>query len=221
MVAALGLFATIGADTPLWKTMLIMVLMGLGLGGNMQPMITAVQNAVNPREIGVATSSVTFFRSMGGTLGTAIFLSVLFNVLPGKIKDAFTSASATPQFQAELHSHPDQAKILQQATSGGGDLSDTSWLSKLSDVIAHPFKVGFSDSTQVVFLLALGVMVLGFIVVLFLPEIPLAQRSAQAQREADILAAENSDGVPGEVGAGPATDDKPDTPIPVGKDRKP
>src|SRR4051794_10145790 len=85
MAGALGLFATIGADTPLWKTMLIMVLMGLGLGGNMQPMITAVQNAVSPREIGVATSSVTFFRSMGGTLGTAIFLSVLFNVLPGKI----------------------------------------------------------------------------------------------------------------------------------------
>src|SRR5690349_23930321 len=56
MVAALGLFATIGADTPLWQTMLIMVLMGLGLGGNMQAMITAVQNAVSPREIGVATS---------------------------------------------------------------------------------------------------------------------------------------------------------------------
>ena len=226
MVAALGLFATIGADTPLWKTMLIMVLMGLGLGGNMQPMITAVQNAVNPREIGVATSSVTFFRSMGGTLGTALFLSVLFNVLPGKIKGAFTSAAATPQFQAELASHPDQAKILQQATSGGGgDLSDTSWLNKLSDVLAHPFKVGFSEGTQVVFLLALAVMVVGLIVVFFLPEIPLAQRSAQAQREADILAAENSDGVPGEVGAGPLVEEKPEKPDPadpvaVGKDGK-
>ena len=82
----------IGADTPLWQTMLIMVLMGLGLGGNMQPMITAVQNAVSPREIGVATSSVTFFRSMGGTLGTAVFLSVLFNVLPGKISGAYQTA---------------------------------------------------------------------------------------------------------------------------------
>jgi MFS family permease len=221
MVAALGLFATIGADTPLWKTMLIMVLMGLGLGGNMQPMITAVQNAVNPREIGVATSSVTFFRSMGGTLGTAIFLSVLFNVLPGKIKDAFASASATPQFQQALQAHPDQARVLQQASAGSGDLSDTSWLNKLSDTLAHPFKVGFSESTQVVFLLALAVMIVGLIVVFFLPEIPLAQRSAQAQREADILAAENSDGVPGEVGAGPVADDKPDTPVPVGKDGKP
>ena len=226
MVFALALFAMIGADTPLWQTMLIMVLMGLGLGGNMQPMITAVQNAVSPREIGVATSSVTFFRSMGGTLGTAIFLSVLFNVLPGKIKGAFTSAAATPQFQAELQSHPDQAHILQQATSAGGsggDLSDTSWINKLSDTLAHPFKVGFSDGIQVVFLMALGVMLIGLIVVFFLPEIPLAQRSAQAQREADILAAENSDGVPGEVGAGPLPE-KPDAdadaddPVPAGKD---
>jgi EmrB/QacA subfamily drug resistance transporter len=219
MVIALALFATIGADTPLWRTMLIMVLMGLGLGGNMQPMITAVQNAVNPREIGVATSSVTFFRSMGGTLGTAIFLSVLFNVLPGKIKDAFTSAAATPAFQDALRSNPDQARALQQATSGGGDLSDTSWINRLSDVIAHPFKVGFSDGIQVVFLLALAVMVVGLIVVFFLPEIPLSMRSAQQQRADDILAAENSMGVPGEVGAGPLTeeDDAPDV-VPAGKD---
>ena len=65
MVAALVLFSLVGADTPLWQTMLVMVLMGLGLGGNMQPMILAVQNAASPREIGVATSSVTFFRLDG------------------------------------------------------------------------------------------------------------------------------------------------------------
>ena len=52
---------------------------GLGLGGNMQPMILAVQNAVRPRDIGVATSSATFFRQIGGTLGTAVFLSILFS----------------------------------------------------------------------------------------------------------------------------------------------
>ena len=222
MAVALGLFATIGADTPLWLTMIYMVVMGLGLGGNMQPMITAVQNAVSPREIGVATSSVTFFRSMGGTLGTAVFLSVLFNVLPGKIKGAFTTAAATPQFQSALQTHPDQAKILQQATAGG-DLSDTSWLSKLADVLAHPFKVGFSDSVQIVFMMALGIMLIGLIVVFFLPEIPLAMRSAQQQRADDILAAENSDGVPGEVGAGPLPKDKTDDdeavdPVPAGKD---
>ena len=202
MAVSLGLFAMIGADTPLWQTMLIMVLMGLGLGGNMQPMITAVQNAVSPREIGVATSSVTFFRSMGGTLGTAIFLSVLFNVLPDKISGAFQTAQRTPEFQQALQTDPRQAQALQEAT-GGDALSDTSFLSKLSDVVAHPFKVGFSDGIQVVFLMALGVMLIGLLVVLFLPEIPLSMRSAQQQRADDILAAENSKGVPGDVGAGP------------------
>ncbi|MCO8272707.1 MFS transporter [Actinoplanes sp. TRM 88003] len=211
MVASLALFATIGADTPLWRVMLIMVLMGLGLGGNMQPMITAVQNAVSPREIGVATSSVTFFRSMGGTLGTAVFLSVLFNVLPGKIGSAFTQAQGTPEFQAALAADPSQARVLEQATSGDA-LSDTSFLSRLSDVVAHPFKVGFSDGIQVVFLLALAVMVIGLVVVFFLPEIPLSMRSAQQQRADDILAAENSMGVPGEVGAGPLTDEEVHTP---------
>ena len=205
MLAALVLFAMIGADTPLWKTMLIMVLMGLGLGGNMQPMITAVQNAVSPREIGVATSSVTFFRSMGGTLGTAIFLSVLFNVVGGKIASAYQTAQATPQFQASLAANPGQAQILQQA-QGGDALNDTSFLEKLSAVVSHPFKVGFSDGIQVVFMLAAAVMIVGLIVVFFLPEVPLSQRSAQQQRADDILAAENSDGVPGEVGAGPGHD---------------
>ncbi|GGQ78057.1 MFS transporter [Couchioplanes caeruleus subsp. azureus] len=171
MTAALGLFALIGADTPLWKTMLIMVLMGLGLGGNMQPMITAVQNAVSPREIGVATSSVTFFRSMGGTLGTAVFLSVLFNVLPTKIREAYTEAGVpAPQ-------------------GGGADLSDTSFVSKLPEALAHPFKVGFSDGIQIVYLLALAVMVVGLVVVFFLPEIALSQRSAQQQRADDAAAA--------------------------------
>ncbi|HEY0000199.1 MAG TPA: hypothetical protein VGB74_07080, partial [Actinoplanes sp.] len=123
---------------------------------------------------------------------------------PGKIKDSFTAAQQTPDFQAALQAHPDQAQILRQATAGGGDLSDTSWINGLTNVLAHPFKVGFSDSIQVVFLMALGVMVIGLIVVLFLPEIPLSLRSAQQQRADDVLAAENSAGVPGEVGAGPA-----------------
>ena len=227
MAAALGLFSLIGADTPLWRTMLIMVLMGLGLGGNMQPMITAVQNAVSPREIGVATSSVAFFRSMGGTLGTAVFLSVLFNVLPGKISDAFRTAQGTPEFQQALASDPRQAQLLQQA-QGGDALSDTSFLSRLSDVVAHPFKVGFSEGIHVVYLMALAVMLVGLVIVFFLPEIPLAQRSAQQQRAADALAAENSDGVPGEVGAGPDAGTRggahraPESdPVPVGKDGSP
>jgi hypothetical protein len=198
--------------------MLIMVLMGLGLGGNMQPMITAVQNAVSPREIGVATSSVTFFRSMGGTLGTAIFLSVLFNVVGGKISSAYQKAQSTAAFKGAIAADPSQLRTLQQA-QGGSALNDTSFLEKLSAVVSHPFKVGFSDGIQVVFILAAAVMLVGLIVVFFLPEIPLSKRSAQQQRADDILAAEYSNGVPGEVGAGPLPAGRDvDEPVPAGKD---
>ncbi|BAL86280.1 putative MFS transporter [Actinoplanes missouriensis 431] len=189
MVAALFLFSRVGADTPLWRTMLVMVLMGLGLGSNMQPMITAVQNAVSPREIGVATGAVTFFRSMGGTLGTAVFLSILFNLLPGNISSAYQDAAKDPAFQ-QAAADPGQQALLAQA-QGGDALSDTSFVSKLTDVVAHPFKVGFSDSVHVVYLIALCIMLVGLVVVLFLPELPLQQRSAQQARAEDALKAEN------------------------------
>ncbi|WP_433065951.1 MDR family MFS transporter [Dactylosporangium sp. CS-033363] len=194
MLVALFLFSRIGADTPLWRTMLIMVVMGLGLGGNMQPVITAVQNAANPREIGVATSTVTFFRSMGGTLGAAVFLSVLFSLLPDKIKSAFTSASTTPEFRAAVQAHPqDLQKIQGAATSGSASsLNDTSFLDSVNATLAHPLKVGFSDAMSVVFMVAAGIMVVGFIIILFLPEIPLRSMSGAQARAAEDAAASGS-----------------------------
>ncbi|WP_433199480.1 MDR family MFS transporter [Dactylosporangium sp. CS-047395] len=194
MLAALFLFSRIGADTPLWRTMLIMALMGLGLGGNMQPVITAVQNAANPREIGVATSTVTFFRSMGGTLGAAVFLSVLFSLLPDKIKSAFTSASTAPEFRAAVQAHPqDLQKIQGAATSGSASsLNDTSFLDSVNATLAHPLKVGFSDSMSVVFMVAAGIMVVGFVIILFLPEIPLRSMSGAQARAAEDAAASGS-----------------------------
>ncbi|MEU7866831.1 DHA2 family efflux MFS transporter permease subunit [Dactylosporangium sp. NPDC049140] len=212
MLAALGLFSQIGADTPLWRTMLIMALMGLGLGGNMQPVITAVQNAANPREIGVATSTVTFFRSMGGTLGAAVFLSVLFSLLPDKIKGAFGAAQSTPDFQAAARAHPDQAQAIQQMSKAGSaaTFNDTSFLNKLVAPLAHPFKVGFSESMSVVFMVATGIMVVGLIVILFLPEIPLRSMSAAQQRAAEDAAESGAgSGSAPSSGAAPSTTPAP------------
>jgi EmrB/QacA subfamily drug resistance transporter len=203
MVVGLFLFSLIGADTPLWKTALIMPIVGLGLGGNMQPIILAIQNAVSPREIGVATSSVTFFRQMGGTLGTAIFLSVLLTNLPGKIADAFRGVQGAPQFRAALAAHPDQAATLQAANSGHTDLNDTSFISRLDPVIAHPFKVGFSDSMSIVFLMGAAIMLVGFIVVLFLPELPLADRSASQARAAEDVSERAAEAEAARAGAPP------------------
>ncbi len=192
MVVALILFSRVAADTPLWQTMLVMVIMGLGLGGNMQPMITAVQNAASPREIGVSTSAVAFFRSMGGTLGAAVFLSLLFAYLPEKLRDAFTAARDTDAFRAAVASHPDQAQALQAATGGSNAaLNDTSFINRLPEALAHPFKVGFADSMSLVFMVSAAIMVIGLITVAFLPELPLRQHSA-AQARAEEDAAQDS-----------------------------
>ena len=94
MVVGIGALSRVGVDTPYWQTALIMVVIGWGLGGNMQPLTLAVQNAMPPRDMGVATASATFFRQMGGTLGTAVFLSVLFSTLGARVADNFRAAAA-------------------------------------------------------------------------------------------------------------------------------
>ncbi|KAB1659694.1 MFS transporter [Pseudoclavibacter chungangensis] len=75
----------VSATTPLWFMMLGMFVIGLGLGQLMQTLTMASQNAVEAPDMGVATSAATFFRQIGGTLGTAIMLSVLFTMLPANI----------------------------------------------------------------------------------------------------------------------------------------
>ncbi|WP_420811033.1 MDR family MFS transporter [Diaminobutyricibacter tongyongensis] len=81
-------------DKPLWYLMIAMFLIGLGLGQMMQTLTLASQNAVAPNQMGVATGASTFFRQIGGTLGVAVLLSVLFAALPTNIVNA-TADKAT------------------------------------------------------------------------------------------------------------------------------
>jgi hypothetical protein len=176
----------------------------------MQPLVLAVQNAVPPQDMGVATSSATFFRQMGGTLGTAVFLSILFSTVTDNIVRAFQSAAQTPAFQAALQDpavtgDPANAKILEALQSGGGatptlpagTLDDTSFLTDLDERLARPFLVGFSDSMDLVFRVAAMVLVLAFVVVLFLPEEKLRTVSGiqaqQQQRDEEAAAAERAE----------------------------
>jgi hypothetical protein len=178
VIALTSMSFVVDADTSVWTLVPFMVLLGVGLGFNFQPVILAVQNSVSPREMGVATSSVTFFRQMGGTIGVAVFLSILFTRLPTDIGNAVTSAAAT------------DPRVAQAVQSGqlpaGGDLSDTSFIQQLPDYLARPFKVGFSDSIDLVFLIAACVVAVGFFVFLFLPQLALSDKSGiQAQQDGD------------------------------------
>jgi EmrB/QacA subfamily drug resistance transporter len=170
LVIAMLLLYTISAHTPLWQTDLYMVVFGAGLGLNMQSIILAMQNAVPVRDMGVATSSVTFFRQMGGALGTAVFLSILFSAAPSKIAERFQAAGVRPP-------------------TGSVDLNDTSNLKRLPSAVREPILAGFSDAMSVVFLVGACVLVIAFVLSIMMKEVPLRQMSGIEQARADAAAA--------------------------------
>jgi EmrB/QacA subfamily drug resistance transporter len=200
LAVSLYAFHYVHAETPLWQTMVVMVFFGIGLGFNFQPLTLAVQNAVSPQLIGTATSSATFTRQIGGTVGTAVFLSILFSTLPANIAAAFQRVAPTAVFQEALRdpANADFTRQLQQAqaagggaASGSGVLKDSSFLTSLDPRLAQPFLEGFSDSMDLVFLVGSAVMVVGFLVMLFLPHVELRSGSAYSERTtADAAAAE-------------------------------
>jgi EmrB/QacA subfamily drug resistance transporter len=167
------------------------VLFGLGLGFTMQPLVLAVQNAVAVRDMGVATSSSLFFRQMGGTLGTAIFLSVLFSTVGSNITQAFAKAGQTPAFKAALQDpavldNPDNAPVL-QALKGTGKLSldDSAFISALDERLARPILDGFAQSVDLVMILTAIALVIGVVLAILLPELPLRNVSGIEGRMAD------------------------------------
>ena len=209
LTVSLFVFHYVAYDTPLWQTMVVMVFFGLGLGFNFQPLTLAVQNAVPPHQIGVATSTATFTRQIGGTLGTAVFLSILFSTASEKITTALTAAVPTADFQAAL-ADPANAAVAQQfadAQSGGGAassvLQDSSFLTGLDDRLAQPFLIGFSEAMDVVFLVGACVMVFGFLIMLFLPHVELRKSSSYGQR-AEGEAAEGASAQAGQTAQGGA-----------------
>jgi hypothetical protein len=159
--------------------------------------------------MGVATSSVTFFRQMGGTIGTAVFLSVLFSTLTGNITDDVRTASSTPAFQQALAEHPDQAALFRAPSAEGSDatngaagaLEDTSFINRLDPRLAAPFKSGFSDSMDLIFLLAAGVLAVGFATTTMLPELPLRTQSGLQARAGET----DPSGIPSAPAPGAAT----------------
>jgi len=178
MAAALFALSTITADTSLSFVMVIAFVIGLGLGASMQTLVLAATNDVRPQDIGVATSAATFFRQIGGTAGTAVFLSILFGTVGDKIANAVRSAIATPAYVSALAQHPEFAQQLKS----GLDVNDTSFLSSLDPVLARPILQGFAESMSTVFLVGGIVLTVGFALVWFLKEKPLSDKSAMEQR---------------------------------------
>lgn len=199
-------FAT--ADKPLGLVMIGMLFIGLGLGQLMQTLTIASQNSVGPREIGVATSASTFFRQIGGTLGTAILLSVLFARIPElivsafklpAIKDGVREALADPKVLAD----PANAEIIalyqQQANGdlGGALQGDTSFLNGADPRLTAPFLEGFANASITIYWIALGVVLLAFVLSFFLKAAPLRHGSALQENTAADRAAQEEAAIAG------------------------
>ncbi|WP_040775232.1 MFS transporter [Nocardia pneumoniae] len=165
-IVALGatLYAQVHYDSPLWQPLVYGGVIGLGLGCCMQTLIIAAQNAGPRSDMGVSTASATFFRQMGGTLGVAVFLTILFNLLPHRITDAFGGV-LPPGFG------PDQLSGMQSNTSG---------IAALPDALKIPILTGFTDSMHGVFYAAAGVALLACVVLMFMKEIPLQDNPVPA-----------------------------------------
>ena len=213
------LMLTVTVDTPYWQLDIYFLMIGAGLGLCMQTMLIAVQNTVPAKDMGVATSSATFFRQLGGTLGVAVFLSLLFSSLPDKVQGALQSAGTTPAFQQAVGaaaadpnspSHAVAQNLISAAqgnaaagSSIGDALStDSSFLNRLDANIARPFQVGYVDSTHLVYIIGGIIMVLAFVLVLVMKELPLRTKSAldeRLQEQADLDAAEAADVAAGQL----------------------
>jgi EmrB/QacA subfamily drug resistance transporter len=194
MLIGAVLLISLGADTPLWRTDIFVAIFGIGLGLNMQSLVLAMQNAVPAQDMGIASASSTFFRSIGGTLGTAIFLSILFSQASSKISQAYAKAATDPSFLSAAKAHPGQLASLRQHLGGG--LDDTSFLNGLAKPLVHPFYAGFSSAGDVVFAVTAVLLIAAVVLSACLKEVPLRLVSGNQARAAAEAAARAAEGAP-------------------------
>ena len=179
IAVALFIFHYIAWDTPMWQIMIVSALFGAGMGFMMQPLMLAVQSAADRRDMGIATASATFTRQIGGTLGTAVFLSILFSLLPDKIASSLKAAQGTSDFRKAL-ADPANAEFvasLKSGVAGEGIMKDSSFLTSLDPRLAKPFLQGFADAMDHVFLVAALVMAVGAVITWMIPQIDLRRPS--------------------------------------------
>ncbi len=198
------ILTTLKADTNYWVLAVAMLILGLGLGQLMQTLTIASQNAVGPRDIGVATSASTFFRQIGGTLGVAVIFSVVFSLVPQYIKSSFTDPTVAAGLKAALADPTVLAdpknkgilEIFQAQQSGTGNVGDalngdTQFLTTADPRLAAPFLHGFSQAMVTGFWVSLIVLTVAFILAWFMKATPLRKLSALqevAAEDAAILA---------------------------------
>jgi EmrB/QacA subfamily drug resistance transporter len=161
MAIGFVLLSTMGPDTSTLLQSLYLVVLGAGIGMCMQVLVLVVQNTVDFADLGVATSGITFFRTIGSSFGAAVFGSLFGNFLEDPLASALASSGAPPtaaQSPDALHALPPE--------------------------VAAPIAAAYADALDQVFLYAAPVAVVGFVLALMLKQVPL--RSNDVSIAADL-----------------------------------
>jgi hypothetical protein len=159
VTVGLYLLSRLGITTPYWQAAIYMAIIGAGMGLTMQVMILATQNSVPIRDLGAATSTVTFFRSIGGSIGVAIFGEIFANRLAAHLPASLAKAGASAS-----HLTPSQLKAMRS-----------------SNVVAfNQYLHAFQHALHIVFLAAVPFAAAGVILALMLRESPLRTTAARS-----------------------------------------
>jgi MFS family permease len=150
-------------DTPFWEIAIYALMVGAGLGLSMQTIVIALQNSVDFKDMGIATSSNTFFRSLGSVFGTALFGAILSNRLGHYLIVGREELAASNPTAALAFTESDIEKIKQ----------NTGVIAQLPPEAQTTALNAFVDSFHVVFLAAAPLTAIGFFIALFLREAPL------------------------------------------------
>lgn len=156
MAIGFALLSRMDAGTDALQRSLSMLVLGLGLGMTMQVLVLAVQNAVEYKDLGTATSGATFFRSIGGSFGVAIFGAIFSNRLTSTLADQFPNG-----------------RPAALAGGGGGEGVNPSHIQQLPGPVKTGFVTAYADALQTVFLIAVPVVLLAFLLTFLLREVPL------------------------------------------------
>jgi EmrB/QacA subfamily drug resistance transporter len=168
MTLGLYLLSHLGPSTSTLASSLYMLVLGAGIGATMQVLVIAVQNAVDYEDLGAGTSGTTFFRSIGGSFGTSVFGAIFDHVLPRNLQSALHGLRLPP---------------------GIGVISGASpaALATLPPPVHAAFVSGYAASIRTVFLAAVPVGSVAFLLTWTLRELPL-RRTSRAVDQADRLA---------------------------------
>ena len=168
MTLGLILMSTLNETTSFGILSIYAIMVGAGLGLSMQTIVIALQNSVDFQDMGIATSSNTFFRSLGGAFGTAIFGTIFSNRVAHYLQDNIAALQNTdPQSLTGF----DPAKLKEITTN-------TSVISTLPPVIRETVLHSFAQTFHMVFLAAAPVTFIGFVLAFFLKEKPLQSSTA-------------------------------------------